>query len=203
MYKVIVITKRSPTCCLLAQVGTLTSCTWFDVCFLLKLNISLPYQWRTLLGWGTIWQTICLMTSSPLLSLKGSPGSTVPSTHSSGIARASVGDQSNVDIVQLDQAVLHSSQLGLAPSTTRVYKTAEKCFTAFCVKLQIVQPFPVNELLLCRFVESLAREGLAPTTMKTYLAGVRHAQVMRGLPEPRQTGQMPRLKLLQAGVTCE
>ena len=85
-----------------------------------------------------------------------------------------------------------------------MYKTAEKCFTAFCVKLlQIVQPFPVNELLLCRFVESLAREGFAPTTMKTYLAGVHHAQVIRGLPKPRQTGQMPRLKLLQAGVTRE
>ena len=98
---------------------------------------------------------------------------------------------------------MHYCQVGLAPSTTRVYKTAEKCFTAFCVKQQIVQPFPVNELQLCRFVESLAREGLAPTTMKTYLAGVRHAQVMRGLPEPRQTGQMPRLKLLQAGVTRE
>ena len=108
-----------------------------------------------------------------------------------------------MDILQLDQAVLHYCQLGLAPSTTRVYKMAEKRFSAFCVKLEMVQPFSVNELLLFRFVASLAREGLAPTTMKTYLAGVRHAQVMRGLPEPCQTGQMPCLKLLQAGVSRE
>ena len=45
-------------------------------------------------------------------------------------------------------------------------------------------PFPVSESLLCYFVASLARQGLAPATIKTYLAGVRHAQIMRGFEEP-------------------
>lgn len=67
----------------------------------------------------------------------------------------------------------------------------------------VIAPFLVTELLLCHFVASLAKEGLAPNTLKTYLAGIRHAQVMRGLPEPAQMGPMPRLKLLQTGVTRE
>ena len=61
-------------------------------------------------------------------------------------------------------------------------------------------PFPVSESLLCYFVASLARQGLAPATIKTYLAGVRHAQIMRGFEEPRQHSTLPRLHLLQAGV---
>lgn len=89
-----------------------------------------------------------------------------------------------MDITQLDQAVQHYCLLGLAPSTIRVYKAAEKLFSAFFVRYNIIHPFPVTEMLLCRFAASLAKEGLAPNTLKTYLAGIRHTQVMRGLPEP-------------------
>lgn len=44
---------------------------------------------------------------------------------------------------------------------------------------------------------------MAPATIKTYLAAVRHAQIMRGLPEPRESNSMPRLKLVQSGVRRE
>ena len=40
----------------------------------------------------------------------------------------------------------------------------------------------------------MARAGLAT------LSGVRHAQNMRGFPEPSHSGSLPRLKLVQAGV---
>ena len=100
----------------------------------------------------------------------------------------------------MDAAVLQYCNLGLAPATNRVYKSAVNRFSAFCAKYKVTHPFPVDELLLCRFIASLAREGLSPATIKTYLAGVRHAQIMRGLPEPKQTGSMARLKLVQAGV---
>ena len=46
----------------------------------------------------------------------------------------------------------------------------------------------------------MAEAGLATATMKTYLAGIRHAQIMKGLPELSQLGSLPRLKLVQAGV---
>ena len=61
-------------------------------------------------------------------------------------------------------------------------------------------PFPVSETLLCYFVTALARDGIAPATIRTYLAAVRHAQIIRGLPEPRDSSALPRLRLVQNGV---
>ena len=58
----------------------------------------------------------------------------------------------------------------------------------------------MSETSLCAFVATLARQGLAPGTIRTYLAAVRHAQVVRGLPEPQQHSSLPRLQLLQSGV---
>ncbi len=58
----------------------------------------------------------------------------------------------------------------------------------------------MSEHVLCCFVASLGREDLAPSTIKTYLAAVRHAQIMRGFPEPRESSSLPRLRLLLAGV---
>ena len=50
---------------------------------------------------------------------------------------------------------------------------------------------------------ALAQEGIAPTTIKTYLAAIRHAQIIRGYPEPRETSSLPRLRLVQNGVRRE
>ncbi len=72
-------------------------------------------------------------------------------------------------------------------------------FLHFC-EGQGATPFPVSETLLCYFVAALARQGLALSTIRTYLAEVRHAQIMRGLPEPRQQSSLPRLRLVQTGV---
>lgn len=58
----------------------------------------------------------------------------------------------------------------------------------------IVDPFPVSE---CYFVTLLAFEGLAAQTIKTYLAAIRFAQVVQGLPEPPSS---PRLKLAMQGT---
>ena len=121
-------------------------------------------------------------------------------THPSIPTRTAVGHPRHLDIAELDAAVHKYCLLGLAPSTQRTYRAAINRFSVFCTRYNVSQPFPVNELLLCRFVAELAREGLAPGTIKTYLAGIRHAQIIRGLPEPTQAARMPRLKLLQSGV---
>ena len=49
---------------------------------------------------------------------------------------------------------------------------------------------------------SLAQEGITPATIKTYLAAVRHAQIVRGLPEPRAAAS-PRLRLIERGIRRE
>ena len=74
---------------------------------------------------------------------------------------------------------------------------------SFCRAANIINPFPVSETTLCYFVAALARQGLAPASIKTYLAAVRHAQIMEGHPEPRQSTSFPRLQLLQSGVRRE
>lgn len=89
---------------------------------------------------------------------------------------------------------------GLATSTQRTYAAALKRFHRFCVKYNVCSPFPVTEFLLCSFAASLADEGLAPQTGKTYLAAVRSMQISLGLPDPREHSAMPALKRVQAGI---
>ena len=82
-------------------------------------------------------------------------------------------------------------QAGLAPATQKTYSTAMNRFNNFCVKCMITDPFPVSELLLCSFAAYLADEGLAPQTVKTYLASVRNTQLSLG---PREGSSLPILK---------
>ena len=58
----------------------------------------------------------------------------------------------------------------------------------------------MTESLLCYFSAFLAREGLAPASIKLYLAAVRHIQVIHGFPEPRAESSLPRLKLVMSGI---
>lgn len=85
-------------------------------------------------------------------------------------------------------------------STQRTYSLGLNRFLALCHAIDIREPFPVSELLLCYFAAVLAHQGLAPATIRTYLAAVRHAQVVRGYPEPRHNTSLPRLRLVQDGT---
>ena len=87
----------------------------------------------------------------------------------------------------------------LAESTHKTYKAGLRRSLNFCC-MRDATPFPVSESLLCYFVAALARQGLAPSTIKTYLASVRHAQIVRGLSEPREHSNLSRLRPVQAGV---
>ena len=103
----------------------------------------------------------------------------------------------------MDEALLRYCDRGLADSTQRTYRSGLNRYLSFCFAFGVLSPFPVSETLLCYFVTSLAQEGVAPTTIKTYLAAVRHAQIIRGHPEPRETSSLPRLRLVQNGVRRE
>ena len=46
----------------------------------------------------------------------------------------------------------------------------------------------------------LAREGLAPNSIKLYLATVRYFQATIGFPEPQAKSSLPRLRLVQSGI---
>ena len=77
---------------------------------------------------------------------------------------------------------------------------ALKSFGAFCSLYDILSPFPVSEALLCYFAAAMAREQLAPQTIKTYLSAIRYMQITLGLPEPREFSSLPRLRLVQTGI---
>ena len=94
----------------------------------------------------------------------------------------------------------HYCEHGLADSTRRTYRSGINCCLSFCFAYRVQPPFSTTETLLCYFVTSLAEGGCAPATIKTYLAAVRHAQIMRGHPEPRESSSLPRLCLVQNGV---
>lgn len=89
---------------------------------------------------------------------------------------------------------------GIAESTHRTYGSGLNRFLALCHAINIQQPFPVSEVLLCYFAAILAQRGLAPATIRTYLAAVWYAQVVRGFPEPCRHFTLPRLHLVQDGA---
>ena len=105
-----------------------------------------------------------------------------------------------MDLSQLDGTVQFYCTKGLAVSTHKTYQSALRKFANFCTSYSIISPFPVSESILCYFAAHLASQGLSPSTIKTYLAGIRHMQITLGLPEPKEFSSLPRLRLVQAGI---
>ena len=98
----------------------------------------------------------------------------------------------------LDGAVQVYFAAGLAKSSHRTYKTAGKRYMDFCRDFAL-NPFPVTEPILCYFVACLGQQGLAPTTIKTYLSGVHQMQIAAGYPDINLSLQ-PRLHQVLKGV---
>ena len=86
----------------------------------------------------------------------------------------------------------------LSDSTHKSYRTAEQWFLKFCSDFAL-RPFPVTENILCYFVACLGQQGLAHSTIKSYLSGMRQAQIARGFHEPNMQA-MPRLRQMLKGV---
>ena len=106
------------------------------------------------------------------------------------------------DLSRLDSDVHFFALRSVADSTNRTYKSGLNRYMSFCHKYNVPSPLPASESLLCYFVVELARQGLAPGTIKTYLAAVRHAQILQGFPDIRQAA-LPCLQLVQTGVRRE
>jgi len=94
-----------------------------------------------------------------------------------------------LDIHSLDKAVHHYFASGLTASSHKTYKVAD---SQFCTDFSIT-PFPASESTLCYFATCMAQQGLAHSTIKTYLSGVRQLQIAMGLGDPG-LGNMPRLR---------
>lgn len=72
-------------------------------------------------------------------------------------------------------------------------------FANFCEIHFIFIPFPVPEAILCYYASYLASHHLSPSTITTYLSGIRHTQITLELLEPKEYS-LPRLQLVQTGI---
>ena len=95
-----------------------------------------------------------------------------------------------INIHSLDSVVRSYYTAGLATSTHKSYASAKRCFLAFCENFGL-KPFPVSESVLCYFAACIGQQGLAHTTIKSYLSGIRQSQIAMGLPDPH-IDSMPR-----------
>lgn len=85
---------------------------------------------------------------------------------------------------------------GIATSTEKTYSTAQRSFLSFCQDLNL-SPLPATEDTLILYVTHLAQTKVH-STIRTYLAGVRHLHIINGLGNPLE-GKL-RLELVLKGI---
>ena len=87
---------------------------------------------------------------------------------------------------------------GLASSTQRTYKSAQKRYLQFC-KNGAFTPLRSSQSILCRFVSHLANQGLKHRTIKAYLSAVRFLHIAEGREDPF-ISHFPRLQYTLSGI---
>ena len=89
----------------------------------------------------------------------------------------------HMDLHLLDPAIRLYFSSALAVSSYKTYKAAENKYLSFCNNFSL-QPLPCTEATLCYFVACLGQQGLAHSSIRTYLSGVRQLQIAHGFPDP-------------------
>lgn len=107
------------------------------------------------------------------------------------------GRSARLAVKQLEEQAQQLLKAGIAPSTEKTYSTAQKGYLLFCQQLSL-PPIPASKDTLILYVTHLAQTR-AHSTIKTYLAGVRHLHIKNGLENPLEN--RPRLDLVLKGVT--
>ena len=68
-------------------------------------------------------------------------------------------------------------------STHKTYQVTERRYLTFCNSFS-VRPLPTSEEIPCYFVVCLGQQGLAHTSIRTYLSGVRQLQIAHIFKDP-------------------
>ena len=106
-----------------------------------------------------------------------------------------------MDVHSLDGAVQHYFTAALAQSSHKTYKVAANKYLTFCESFML-SPLPTSEATLCYFTACLGQQGLAHSTIRTYISGIRQLQIVHELPEPK-LDTMPQLHQVLKGVQME
>lgn len=103
-----------------------------------------------------------------------------------------------MDLPSLGRVVQELFSAGLAPSSQQNYLTGTRCYVSFCTRAHL-NPFPVTKQILTYFVGWMYTSNLASSTVKNYLAAVRHSQIALGMGDPHMGG-MPQLEYVLKGA---
>ena len=101
----------------------------------------------------------------------------------------------------MDQAVQEYYTAALTPATHKTYKAAEHKYLTFCINFNL-SPLPTSECLLCYFVTYLGQEGLASSTIWSYVSGVHQTQIAAIFADP-QIDHMPWLRQVLKGIRVQ
>ena len=116
-------------------------------------------------------------------------------------AHITTDSEHHMDVHSLDGAVQHYLTSALAQSSHNTYQAAANKYLGFCESFNL-SSLPTSEATLCHFSACLAQQGLAYSTIRTYLSGIRQLQIAQGLPEPK-TDSMPRLHQVLRGIQLD
>jgi hypothetical protein len=108
-------------------------------------------------------------------------------------------NETRLAVDRLEAQVKQFLQRGIAPSTEKAYLSAQRGFVAFCQQLNLT-PLPASEDTLILYVTDRA-QTCAHTTIRAYLAGVRHMHIVNGFANPLE-GRL-RLNLVLKGIRRE
>ena len=115
-------------------------------------------------------------------------------------AGSSAQPRSSLDLAQLESALHHYAVNCVAPATRASYATAQRRYLSFCTEVGVVEPWPVVEAILCRYVTFLGQQGLKHRSIKAYLSGLRFAQIQLGLGNPFAHEAMLQLEYVLTGI---
>ena len=113
---------------------------------------------------------------------------------------AGVQLQPTMDLTFLDQAVCGYLKCCVTPSTLSSYASAQCHYVSFCKRAAVVDPFPIREHTLCRYVACLGQKNLKHRTIKAYLSALRFVQMQWGMGDPFQQTPMHLLEYGLSGI---
>lgn len=102
------------------------------------------------------------------------------------------------DIADLERVAQQYFTGGLAEGTRRAYKSAARCYARFCGQYRLPL-LPLTEQSSCLFATYLAKRGLSPGTVSSYLAATRFLQITAGMGQPPREN-WPRLHYVVRGI---
>ena len=88
---------------------------------------------------------------------------------------------------------------GLAPATRRTYAVGQQSFATFC-NASGSSVLPTTESALLLFISHLASKNISHTTIKVYLAAIRHTHVIAGMHRSFEEQLTPWLQLALRGI---